>query len=330
MHDINRIFQDGSQSMIFDERAPCGSIANFELLADRVGGTPVWELPVFPQLPVRLLVKLEGYNPTGSVKDRACVAMLWSMLSDPNWHPSKVVLDASSGSMGCSIAYFGRSMGAEVHIVASSKLTPEKRFFIEYFGADIEVAGTFTVDGNNYCRQLVENNPDGWYFLDQLHNPANPVAHMIGTGPEILTQVPDVSAVIGTIGSGGTLLGVGRCLKKVKSEIKIIAVEASSGTRLPGTAALVDGDYRTPFIEEGFAEKVFDWSLQVSESEAVQMARMLTPFGLFGGLQTCAVVAAAERAVVDYGLTGDVVVISGDTAWKNVDALRSKVPPRLE
>jgi cysteine synthase len=307
------------------ELGVAGSVKNFEALASRVGNTPLLQVPAPPGSPVRLLVKLEGYNPTGSVKDRACVAMLQAMTRDPECNASKVLLDASSGNMGCSIAYFGRAMGMKVHIVSSAKLTIEKRLFIEYFGATVETTGQFTIEGNKYCRELLHSDPERWYFLDQLHNPANPQAHYTGTGPEILSQVPEVTAVVGSIGSGGTLFGVGRCLKQVNDQIKIVAVEATAGTRLPGTAALVDGDYRTPFIEEGFMSHIFDFSIQVSEAEAVDIARQHAATGLFGGLQTSAVIAAARRAVESYALRGDVVVIAGDTGWKNMDALARKV-----
>jgi [CysO sulfur-carrier protein]-thiocarboxylate-dependent cysteine synthase len=303
----------------------CGSISNFEMLASNVGNTPLLRIPAPPGSHVRLLVKLEGCNPTGSVKDRACTAMLRAMLRDPDWNSSKILLDASSGNMGCSIAYFGKAFGLNVRIVSSRKLTAEKKFFIEYSGASVETIGEFTIEGNRYCREMVRSDPDRWHFLDQLHNPENPMAHVLGTGPEILSQVPEVTAVVGSIGSGGTLLGIGRFLKRVNDKISIFAVEAASGTRLPGTAALADGDYRTPFIEEGFAHKIFDLSVSVSEAEAVDRARLLSSTGLFGGLQTYAVIAAAWRLVESCSLEGDIVVISGDTGWKNVDALSRKV-----
>jgi [CysO sulfur-carrier protein]-thiocarboxylate-dependent cysteine synthase len=305
-----------------------GSIANFESLAEKVGNTPLLEIPMDAGSPVRLMVKLEGYNPTGSVKDRACVAMLRTMIQDPEWDASKTILDSSSGNMGCSIAYFGRALGTDVRIVSSRKLTAEKRLYIEYFGGGVEIIGELTIEGNKYCNEVAASDPGKWYFLDQLHNPVNPIAHAMGTGPEILAQVPDVTAVVGSIGSGGTMLGVGRHLKQANKDIKIFAVEAAPGTRLPGTAALVDGDYRTPFIEEGFAHNVFDFSVQVSDAEAIDIAKMLSATGLFGGLQTYAVIAAARRVVRSHGLRGDVVVISGDTGWKNLDALILKVRGR--
>ncbi|MBO0801732.1 MAG: pyridoxal-phosphate dependent enzyme [Nocardiopsaceae bacterium] len=304
---------------------PSGSVTRFEAMAGWVGNTPLWQIPLPAGSPCRLFVKLEGTNPTGSVKDRACVAMLRAMISDPGWDPSLSVIDSSSGNMGCSLAYFGRILGVGVTIVSSSKLTTEKRFFMEYFGASVETQGEFTIEGNRYCAEIARSDPSRWYFLDQLHNPNNAIAHEMGTGPEILSQLPGLTAVVGSVGSGGTLLGVGRYLKRVDDQIKVIAVEAASGTRLPGTASLVDGDYRTPFIAEGFTRKVFDSSVQVSEGEAVAVARHLSLAGLFTGLQTYAVVAAALRAAESGELRGDTLLISGDTAWKNMDVLARKV-----
>ena len=302
-----------------------GSVARFEAMAGRVGNTPLWQIPVPADSPFRLFVKLEGDNPTGSVKDRACVAMLRAMVRDPEWNPALSIIDSSSGNMGCSLAYFGRILGVDVTIVSSAKLTPEKRLFMEYFGASVETRGEFTIEGNRYCAEIARSDPSRWYFLDQLHNPHNVIAHETGTGPEILSQLPGLAAVVGSIGSGGTLLGAGRYLKRVNDQIKVMAVEAASGTRLPGTAALVDGDYRTPFIDEGFACGIFDSSVRVSEGEAVAVARHLSRAGLFTGLQTYAVAAAALRGAESGGLRGDILVISGDTAWKNMDALAHKV-----
>ena len=305
-----------------------GSGCYFDALARMVGNTPLLSVPSPAGSHARLLVKLEGYNPTGSVKDRACVAMLRAMKQDPCWDGSKTLIDASSGNMGCSIAYFGTAMGVRVRIVSSRKLTAEKRRFMEYFGAAVEVVGDFTIEGNRYCNDLTTSEPRKWYFLDQLHNSENPAAHFRGTGPEILSKVPEITAVIGSIGSGGTLLGTGRYLKQANDKIKVFAVEAASGTRLPGTAALADGDYRTPFIEEGFKRNIFDLSIQVSEAEALDTARLLAATGVFGGLQTYAVIAAAWRLIESYQLRGDVVVISGDTGWKNMDSLMQKVLDR--
>lgn len=302
-----------------------GSLTNFEREARKVGNTPITEFRSDDHPNARFLIKTEGNNPTGSVKDRACVAMLKAMLRDEQWDDSKGILDASSGNMGCSIAYFGNALGVPVRIVSSAKLTREKRVFMEYFGARVETMGAFTVEGNEYCRAEQAREPDRWHFLDQLHNQANPEAHVAATGPEILAQVPDVAAVVGSIGSGGTLLGVAKYLKQHDADIQIVAVEAASGTRIPGVAALVDGDYRTPFIDQGYREGLFDLSLRAAHDDVIRVACDLPQIGVFGGLQTAAVVLAAAQAVDQLGIVGDVVVISGDSGWKNIEAISEKV-----
>lgn len=251
--------------------------------------------------------------------------MFSRMLDDPLWYSERTALDASSGSMGCSIAYLGRVLGIPVRIVSSAKPTTEKRFFIEYFGAAVSTIGAFTIEGNEFCRSEASTEPDQYYFLDQLHNPANPDAHFVSTGPEILEQVRQVSAIVASIGSGGTLLGGGRFLKTIDESIRIIAVEAASGTRIPGTASLVDGDYRTPFIAAGFDEGVFDASVRVTLDEAITTGRELPDIGIFGGVQTAAVIAAARRAAEALDLRGDVVTLSGDTGWKNLDVLSAQL-----
>ncbi|MFA1547967.1 PLP-dependent cysteine synthase family protein [Actinomadura chokoriensis] len=297
----------------------------FESLAATVGRTPVVEIRPDETAGARILVKTEGANPTGSIKDRACVALFRELLRDPEWSAGKTVLDASSGNMGCSLAYFGRLLGIPTRIVASSRLTPEKRFFMEYFGAAVETVGDFTIEGNRFARSVAAAEPGRWYFMDQLHNPVNVQAHFAGTGPEVLAQVPGVAAVVGSVGTGGTLLGTGRFLKQVDARIAVVAVEAASGTRIPGTASLADGDYRSPFIAAGCEEGVFDTSIPIAEEQAAQTARALLDMGVFGGLQTGAVVAAAREFARRNDVRGDVVAIAGDSGWKNGAALRDKV-----
>ena len=152
---------------------------------------------------------------------------------------------------------FRQSPGSERPYCSTRKLTVEKHRFMEYFGAAVETTGDFTIEGNRYCRGLAESDPEKWYFLDQLHNPENPEAHVRGTGPEILSKVPGVTAVVGSIGSGGTLLGTGRYLKQVNDKIKIFAVEGASGTRLPGTAALVEQQLQDSIYRRGVQAQYF-------------------------------------------------------------------------
>jgi cysteine synthase len=226
--------------------------------------------------------------------------------------------------MACSIAYFGKIMGYDATVVANSKLTSDKRNFIQYFGANLLQVGDFTIEGNRYCQELVQREePNNYCFLDQLHNWDNPRAHYETTGPEILNDFSEVSLVVGSLGSGGTLLGTAQYVKEKKPGAKVVAVQSTSGTKLPGTGSFDDGDYVTPFIKKGFDEGIFDSTIKINEHDAVRRAIQLREQGIFGGLQTGGVVHAALTAIEQFDVSGDVVVISGDTGWKNMEKLLS-------
>jgi [CysO sulfur-carrier protein]-thiocarboxylate-dependent cysteine synthase len=288
-----------------------------------VGRTPALRLDE-PTLP-RLFVKLEGQNPTGSVKDRACVEMLERARRRGRLAQETCLLDASSGNFACSMSYFGHVLGLRTVVVCNSKLTAEKRTFIEYFGAELLVVGDMTIEGNEHCRQLVAAAEDDTYlFLDQLHNWANPWAHFKTTGPELVADFPKLAVLVGSLGSGGSLCGVGAFLRSVKPEVRIVAVEAASGTRIPGTAAFVDGDYITPFIARAERSGLFDLRVSVTKADVERELPLLRRHGLFCGPQTAGLVAAARLARERWPLLdGDVVLLSGDAGWKNLAVLRA-------
>jgi cysteine synthase len=299
---------------------------NFEGL---VGNSPVVRFR-HDDLPsaARLWIKLEGRNPTGSVKDRACISLLRDALRCGALRPGMTVLDASSGNMACSLAYFGRILGHKVTVVCGSKLTADKASFIRFFGAELIRHGHITLEGNQLCReQILSAAPDRYCFLDQLHNWANPKAAYETMGPEILADFPDVAAVAGSLGSGGTMYGTARYLKDRNSPAVVITTEANAGTKLPGTGGFDDGDYMTPFIEKGFAEMLFARRQKISYADAVSRTRQLADQGFFVGLQTGGVVQAAIDAARALDISGDIIVISGDSGWKNMDALTREFVP---
>ena len=270
----------------------------------------------------RIWVKLEGFNPTGSIKDRASVFNIKGAIEDGSMQPGRTLLDASSGNMACSIAYYGAILGYPVTVVCSSKLTSDKAQFIRYFGGRLEEIGDFTIEGSRHCRDVImAAEPERYVFLDQLHNWNNPRAHYETTGPEILADFPEVQAVAGSLGSGGTMNGIARYIKEHRPAAKIITVEAAKGTKIPGTGAFQDGDYVTPFIEELLQKKWVDDRREVTLAQAQKRTLELARQGFFVGVQTGGVVESAVRAVVEQGICGDVVAISGDAGWKNMDKL---------
>jgi len=294
----------------------------FETVRQMVGNTPHVRVQVPQSGGARIHVKLEGYNPTGSVKDRACLRLIQGKLDAGELRPGMTLLDASSGNMACAIAYFGKMMGYATELVVSSKLTAEKQSFLLYYDATLHKVGDFTIQGNQYCRELVERSqPNRYCFLDQLHNWDNPRASYETLGPEILGDFPDVSMVVGSLGSGGSLLGTAQFLKEHRPQVQIVAVQAAPGTRIPGTGSFDDGDYITPFIRKGMDERIFDHVAKIHEDDAARRTILLKNQGLFCGLQTGGVLHAALASVAELKVDGDVIIISGDTGWKNVDRL---------
>jgi cysteine synthase len=287
-----------------------------------VGGTPHVRVQTPAIGGARVHIKLEGWNPTGSVKDRACLSLIKSRREDGSLQSGKILLDASSGNMACAVAYFGKLLGHKTTVVVNSKLTEDKRNFLRYFGATLHQVGDFTIQGNQFCREMV-GRPGGeqYCFLDQLHNWANPKAYYESMGPEILNDFPDVAMIVGSLGSGGSMLGTGQFFNEHRPGVKVVVVQAASGTRIPGTGAFDDGDYVTPFIEKGFATRIFNHAVNITEQNAIQGTVRLRAQGIFCGIQAGGVLHAALHAIKTFEVEGDVVIIAGDSGWKNMDKL---------
>src|SRR5205085_9339712 len=291
-------------------------------ITSMVGQTPHLRLRSTETPGAQIHVKLEGYNPTGSVKDRACLNMMRMLEREGKLKVPLTLLDASSGNFACAVALFAKLFGFPATVIVNSKITADKRNFLQYFGAEVIQVGDFTIEGNRYCREvLLAREPDKYLFLDQLHNWSNPQAYYESIGPEILDDFPDVAIVVGSLGSGGTMNGAGRFLKEEKPRTRIVAVEAARGTKLPGTGSFDEGDYVTPFIQSARDEGVFDHVVKVTEQDAVRRTAQLREQGVFCGLQTGGVLHAAITAVNEFKIEGDVVIVSGDTGWKNMDKL---------
>jgi [CysO sulfur-carrier protein]-thiocarboxylate-dependent cysteine synthase len=295
----------------------------YQDVLELVGNTPHARVRCGEPACAPLFLKLEGYNPTGSIKDRAGLRLIQEALASASLRPGMTLLDASSGNMGCALAYFGRLLGFTARVVSSSKLTEDKEGFMRYFGAEVERVGDFTIEGNRRCSELAAAAADRYCFLDQLHSWANPQAHFDTTGPEILAEFPGLAMLVGSLGSGGSLFGTAQFLKQRRPAVTVVAVEAAAGTRLPGTGAFSDGDYVTPFIARGYRDQIFDHRIKIDHESAAAMTRQLRDRGIFAGLQTGGVCHAAVAAAHDLGIAGEVVVLSGDSGWKNMSKLVS-------
>lgn len=278
------------------------------------------ELPTPAGRRVRLHVKLEGANPSGSVKDRAAVTMILGRIEAGALRPGDTLLDASSGNMACALAMFGHALGVGVTVVCNDTLTADKRRFIGHFGGRLvdNDFGPFTFDGNRKCRAMLEMpGGDRYCFLDQLHNWDNPRAHESGTGAEILRDLPGLRLIVGSLGSGGTMAGVSRAVSSVRPDVLLAAVCSASGSRFPGVGAFDDGDYVSPFLAEARRTDAFHFTVRTTGDEVMRQLAVLSGHGMFCGPQTGAVTWAALGLADDLGLDDGIVVISGDAGWKN-------------
>ena len=278
-----------------------------------IGNTPMVELPrLAPHPDVRLLAKLEGANPTGSVKDRVA----WAMLSDARGsgvlRPGQTILEPSSGNTGISLAMLGARLGHPVRIVMPDNTTREREQLLRLYGAEI-VHSPGNQGSNGAIRKAEElAAADSSLFMPyQYGNPANPRVHETSTGPEILAQAGDVDAFVAGLGTGGTLTGVGRFLKRARPGVRVIAAEPMPGELVQGLRSLDEG-----FVPPVFDPSVLDDRLLVTGRDAIIGLRLLLrEEGIFGGLSSGAAISVA-LTVARQMTRGTVVVLLADGGWK--------------
>jgi cysteine synthase B len=278
-----------------------------------IGNTPMVGLPrLAPHPGVRLYAKLEGNNPTGSVKDRVALAMLDDARASGALTAGQPILEPSSGNTGISLAMIGRLRGHPVRIVIPDNTTPEREQVLRLYGA--QIIHSPGADGSNGAIRLAERlaAEDPSLFMPyQYGNRANPGIHEATTGAEILAQVPDVDVFVAGLGTGGTLTGVGRRLKRERPGVRIVAAEPLPGEQVQGLRSL----------EEGFVPPVLDASilddkyLVANRDAVVGVRRLLTEEGIFAGLSSGAAVSVAVRVAREM-TAGSVVVLLADAGWK--------------
>jgi cysteine synthase B len=278
-----------------------------------IGNTPTVELPhLAPSPRIRLYAKLESANPTGSVKDRIARAMLEEARETGALQPGQTILEPSSGNTGISLAMIGRLMGNPVRIVMPDNTTVEREQLLRLYGA--EIVPSPGAEGSNGAIRLAQelSAADPSLFMPyQYGNDANPRAHEEGTGPEILAAVPEVDLFVAGLGTGGTLTGVGRCLKRERRGVRVIAAEPLPGEQVQGLRSLEEG-----FVPPVLDASVLDERYLVSNRDAViGVRRLLREEGIFAGLSSGAALHVALR-VADEMREGSVVVLLADGGWK--------------
>ena len=290
---------------------------------DLIGNTPMVEISqLSPNPDVRILVKLEGRNPGGSVKDRAALAMIEAAEADgfliPG-QPGQVLLEPTSGNTGIGLALVCLVKGYQLKVVLPTSVSIERRQLLEIWGAEIiESPGEQGSNGAvKMAIALAAEHPE-WRMLYQYGNRANPDAHYRTTGPEIWRDCPEVTHLVSGLGTSGTLLGVGRYLKEQNPDIEIWAVEPPAGERVDGLRSLDDG-YVPPIFEELAGAELLSRKTVVRPRESIEATRrLLNEAGLFVGISTGAALAGAIRCAkqVPTGQSAVIVTISADDGWK--------------
>jgi [CysO sulfur-carrier protein]-thiocarboxylate-dependent cysteine synthase len=278
-----------------------------------IGNTPMVELPhLAPSPRIRLYAKLESANPTGSVKDRIARAMLADARETGALLPGQTILEPSSGNTGISLAMIGRLMGNPVRVVMPDNTTIEREQLLRLYGA--EIVPSPGAEGSNGAIRLAQalSAADPSLFMPyQYGNLANPRAHEEGTGPEILAAVPEIDLFVAGLGTGGTLTGVGRFLKRERRGARVIAAEPLPGEQVQGLRSLEEG-----FVPPVLDASVLDDRYLVSNRDAViGVRRLLSEEGIFAGLSSGAALHVALRAA-DEMREGNVVVLLADGGWK--------------
>lgn len=292
-------------------------MAVYSSITELIGNTPVVDVSqLSPNPNVRLLAKLEGGNPAGSVKDRIARQMIDEAEADGTLRPGSVLIEPSSGNTGIAMAMICQMRGYPLKIVLPENVSIERRQLLEVFGAEIILSpgGEGSNGAVRRAQALAEEHPD-WVFLYQYGNEANPRAHFETTGPEILRDVPEITHFVAGLGTSGTLMGVGRYLRETKPEVKIYAVEPPAGELVEGLRNLDDG-YIPPVFEKWGGLDLLDGKRIVRPRESLEWTRRLvSECGIFAGISSGAALAGAVKVAekIDEGV---VVFIVCDGGWK--------------
>ena len=286
----------------------------YDSILDAIGNTPLVRLNHFSPRPgVSVYVKLEGYNPTGSVKDRIALFMIRGAEEAGELKPGQTVLEPTSGNTGISLAMVCRLKGYPLLCVLPDNVTPEREALLRAFGADVVYAenATSTNDAVFKAQQMVQDEPGRYFMPYQYGNENNPRAHYETTGPEILRDVPEVSVFVAGLGTGGTLTGVGRYLKENLSDVKVVAAVPHPGDLVQGLRALEEG-----FIPPVLDESVLDGRIVVDSVSSFHMTKeLMQKEAIFAGISSGAVLKVAVRAAERLE-SGNVVALLADGGWK--------------
>ena len=292
-------------------------MTRYDSLLDSVGRTPLAGLPALSPSPsVRLWAKLEDRNPTGSVKDRAALAMVEAAEAAGLLTPGCTILEPTSGNTGISLAMAAKLKGYRIVCVMPENTSVERTQLLRMWGA--EIISSPGAGGSNeavrVAKEVAVEHPE-WVLLYQYGNPANADAHYRGTGPELLADLPTITHFVAGLGTTGTLMGAGRFLREQVPGVQIVAAEPRYGELVYGLRNLDEG-----FVPELYDESVLTTRFSVGPRDAIRRTReLLEKEGIFAGISTGAILHAAlgvGQKAIKAGQPADIAFIVCDGGWK--------------
>jgi cysteine synthase/molybdopterin converting factor small subunit len=287
-------------------------------LLQAIGRTPLVELSrLSPKAGARVYAKLEGQNPTGSIKDRIAKTMVEAAEASGELEPGRELLEPTSGNTGISLAMVAKLKGYPLTCVIPENSTPERVRMLELYGAKIVLSPGS--EGSNgavrHALRLAESE-SRYFMLNQYANEANPRAHYEGTGAEIAEALPRVDAFVAGLGTGGTLMGAGERLRESFPDVLIAAAEPFQGDLVYGLRSLADG-YVPPILDVA----KLDRKILVSNDESLSGLRaLLDREGIFAGVSSGAVIHVARRIAAELDDDAVVVAVLADAGWKYLSA----------
>ena len=291
-------------------------MALYHSILDLIGDTPLVDVSILSPNPrVRILVKLEGQNPGGSVKDRIAKSMVEEAEKDGDLTPGRTILESSSGNTGIGLAMVARIKGYPLKVVLPENVSEERKQLLHVWGA--EIISSPGSEGSNgamrLAQRLATEHPEYW-FPFQYGNQANPKAHYEGTGPEIWRDCPEITHLVAGLGTSGTLIGVGRFLKERNPEVRIWAVEPPAGEMVDGLKNFDEG-FVPPIFTDNNGYELLDRKKVVGTRESIEWTVRLCDAGVFAGISSGAAMAGAAKCAAEID-EGVVVAIVADGGWK--------------
>ena len=282
-------------------------------LLDLIGETPLVELSRLSPPGRRIFAKLEGQNPTGSIKDRVALAMVEAAALEPG----QELLEPTSGNTGISLALVAKLKGLSVTCVMPANATPERRALLELYGAAIidSPAGEGSNGAVRKAQAMADDDPN-FVMLFQYANEANPRAHYDGTGAEIVRDLERVDAIVAGLGTGGTLMGTGRRVREANPDAIVVAAEPLPGDPVMGLRSLDDG-YVPPILDVSQLDRKL---LVSNESSVIAVRALLDREGIFAGVSSGAVVHVARRIADELPEGSTVACVLADGGWKYLSA----------